>query len=752
MARDVRVNIIGDSRPLERAFSRSSRATKEFAGTLGAVDRGLAKVGAGRAAFIGGFAGAGAAIIAPKVINTLMDAVDAASDLNEQITKNQQVFGASSAAVLKWSETTSKSIGVSRRAALEASGTFGNLFTAIGIGGADAERFSERLVTLAADLASFNNANIDDVLTAIRSGLVGEIEPLRRYGVLLSAARVEQVALAETGKDNVRALTDQEKAHARLSIIFRDSTKAQGDFARTSGGLANQQRILKAQVSDLQANLGRLLLPAMVKVTGALVDATGGALKLIDGLERLGRVKIPPIHIPFMFDFPGGSIVGTIGNLTKGFFENLPMNRAILELVDRIKEQFDTEAAGATPGLANAFRTSIETMTQNALDSAVGSAKQPTVKKPPKGFGTGLTPADLFGPLVKDIPAALQEALLDAQNRGAGPREIRAILERQRDSLLNALDDPRLKRKGRIEIKQKVKAVNDAIAAVNAQIAQIGTDAAAKRQAAVDKATQAAKDAAAKQRAGFDELMANLGLQVDAAAATRGFADDLRRNTQLQNAIKAQIKVEGRTAELAGQLAQARRDRSTILANQLQARQFRAIGLSASGDEILPTIANLRKQFEQLSKNVVGQDVPQKLLNRLKLVGKALSGGIKNATPETLKAIRDLFNDIRSTFNQEANKGLGNQVRIQLSDKILTALGFGQDPDVIRKLARARSVGAPPLPATVGAPAAQGMTINGPITVVADDPDAFLRQLQKKAGRTTATARGRFPGRSLGLG
>ena len=103
---------------------------------------------------------------------------------------------------------------------------------------------SKQLTELGADLASFYNTDVSSALDALRSGLVGESEPLRKYGVRLSEVRVQQQALIESGKDNVKNLTELEKTHARITLITKDSTLAQGDFGRTSETAANQIKIL----------------------------------------------------------------------------------------------------------------------------------------------------------------------------------------------------------------------------------------------------------------------------------------------------------------------------------------------------------------------------------------------------------------------------------------------------------------------------------------------------------------------------
>lgn len=274
--RKLEVQIVGDSKSLERAFTRSSAAATGFNRNITTTGRSVDKVAGGLGSlqkqFVGGIA-IGAVAAGIKNLS------DSASDLNEQISKSQQVFGASSREIEDWAKTTAESFGISRTEALAATGTFGNLFNTVGIVGRRAGKMSEALVQLAADLASFNNASPTDTLDAIRSGLIGEAEPLRRYGVLLSEARVQQRALADTGKDTASSLTQQEKALARYEIILGDTKKAQGDFGRTSGELANQQRIMRARFADTSAELGGRLLPIMLKVTE-------GANRLLSAFDK----------------------------------------------------------------------------------------------------------------------------------------------------------------------------------------------------------------------------------------------------------------------------------------------------------------------------------------------------------------------------------------------------------------------------------------------------------------------------------
>src|SRR5262245_13680739 len=167
-SRKLEVEIIGDASSLNRALGSAGKSS----GTLGARLGGLAK-----AAGLAGVAlGAAAAVGIKK-------SIDAASNLSEQINKANVVFGKNGQEVARWSSGLAASFGLSQRAALEAAGTYGNMLAPMGFSRKEAAKMSKQFVELAADMASFNNASPAETLDALRAGLAGETEPLRRFGV-----------------------------------------------------------------------------------------------------------------------------------------------------------------------------------------------------------------------------------------------------------------------------------------------------------------------------------------------------------------------------------------------------------------------------------------------------------------------------------------------------------------------------------------------------------------------------------------
>jgi hypothetical protein len=210
-----------------------------------------------------------------------LKAISAASDLDESISATRQIFGDASDAVLKFADDAALAFGQSKQEALDGALVFGTFGKAAGLAGDDLSGFTNGLLGLSSDIASFRNATPQEAIEAIGAALRGESEPLRRFGVLLDDATLKAEALELGIYDGSGALTQQQKILAAESAIYKQTADAQGDFARTSGGLANQQRILRARLDNVTAQLGVQLLPVALKVANFFADT------FIPGVESL---------------------------------------------------------------------------------------------------------------------------------------------------------------------------------------------------------------------------------------------------------------------------------------------------------------------------------------------------------------------------------------------------------------------------------------------------------------------------------
>lgn len=212
-----------------------------------------------------------------------------ASDLNEVTSKSRVLFGEASEGVEKFAEGAARSLGQSKAAALEAATTFANLGRATGLGGEALATFSEDLVTLSGDLASFNNTSPEEAVMALGAALRGESEPIRAYGVMLDDATLKQRALSMGLIDTTTGtLPPAIKMQAAYAEIMAQTSAAQGDFARTADGAANQQRILKAEIKNLADGIGVGLLPAF----NAVVKGASGVVGKLNELSPAAKSAI----------------------------------------------------------------------------------------------------------------------------------------------------------------------------------------------------------------------------------------------------------------------------------------------------------------------------------------------------------------------------------------------------------------------------------------------------------------------------
>jgi hypothetical protein len=210
----------------------------------------------------------------------------------KQLQKIGVIFGDTAGEIDKFASTAARNLGQSKQQALDAAANFAIFGKAAGLSGAALVDFSVDFVALASDLASFNNTTPEDAINAIGSALRGEAEPLRRYGVLLNDATLKAAALELGIYNGTGALTAQQKVLAAQQVILEQTNLAQGDFARTSDGLANSQRQIAASVEDTKAQLGEALLPVMLKLS-EFVEKTlvPNFSSFIDGLTGRDGLK-----------------------------------------------------------------------------------------------------------------------------------------------------------------------------------------------------------------------------------------------------------------------------------------------------------------------------------------------------------------------------------------------------------------------------------------------------------------------------
>ncbi len=175
-------------------------------------------------------------------------------------------FGSMAAAARAWSTEVSNALGLNEFELRRTSGTLYTMFDAMGVSEQAAYEMSTSMVELSADMASFFNLNPDQAFEKLRAGITGEAEPLKQLGILVDETTVKQTAMRHGLIQQGEEMSQQQKVLARYVAIMEQTSKAQGDLARTADSPTNQLRAMRAQLEETAAKLGVALIPAFQKV------------------------------------------------------------------------------------------------------------------------------------------------------------------------------------------------------------------------------------------------------------------------------------------------------------------------------------------------------------------------------------------------------------------------------------------------------------------------------------------------------
>jgi len=265
------VELFLDDSELSRGLKKAQKRMQGFGQTLSKI-------------------GVGAVGLGASVAGAFVPSIKAAADFENTLTKFDTVFADNAKTVREWGKNFGKEIGRSENQILSFLANTQDLLVPLGFERGDAENMSKQITKLSVDLAAFNGFADADSLRDLNSALTGSGEVMKKYGVQLNAAAVQQELLNQ-GFDP-SAATEQQKVMARLNIILACTTDAQGAAARMSNTFTERMKRLKAQMSDVAVTIGQTLLPIitpLVEQAGEFVQQT-----LVPWIDR-NKELIPTI-------------------------------------------------------------------------------------------------------------------------------------------------------------------------------------------------------------------------------------------------------------------------------------------------------------------------------------------------------------------------------------------------------------------------------------------------------------------------
>ena len=257
-----------------------------------------------------------------------------AADAEESENLFTVAFGNMGDSVRAWSDDLANALGLNRFEVRKMASVFVAMFKSLGFSEGVAADMSMRLTELTNDLASFFNLPIDVAFQKLQAGITGEIEPLKRLGILVDEATVKQFAytngIAKSGKE----LTQMQKVQARFGAIQKQTTLAQGDLARTLDSTTNVFRTIKNIIKEMAVDLGMALNPAVNRLGQLFRDFL---------LENKGRFREWAEDV-------GNRLSGLLDDIEFWFNNN---KQAINDWWEYAKEKFNIFKNETLPALKN---------------------------------------------------------------------------------------------------------------------------------------------------------------------------------------------------------------------------------------------------------------------------------------------------------------------------------------------------------------------------------------------------------------
>lgn len=386
-----------------------NKGTKSITNSLGGLRSALGKVAAAAAA----------AFSVKKLVDFGKSAVDVASDLQEVQNVVDTAFGDMAYKMEEFANTAVEQFGISRLTAKQTGSTFMAMASGMGVASDAASDMSVALTGLSADMASFYNVDQDVASTALKSVFTGETETLKQFGIVMTQANLEAFALEQGITKSYQAMTQAEKVQLRYAYVMRSTALAQGDFAKTSDGWANQTRILSEKWKEFSATVGtvlmNVLLPAVRTLNNAMTSLISCTQKAADALSSVFGISEQTSTAAGQLVDSSGAAADNYASMAESAEEAQKANDRTLASFDKVnKLSGDTSSSEASASMAtNGGSLTANTDTESSVLSVAENKFARFFESLKSSFST------LFVPL-KDAWESSGTQVIDSAKRSFG--------------------------------------------------------------------------------------------------------------------------------------------------------------------------------------------------------------------------------------------------------------------------------------------------------------------------------------------
>lgn len=228
----------------------------------------------------------GIAVSVSGIASAITDCVNLSSEVEEMQNKFDVVFQGMTEDVEQWAQSYADSIGRNSADIKTYLADTQNLLVGMGMQRAEAAELDKQMVTLALDLASFNNLDSDVAVDAMTKALMGETEAAKTLGAVLNDNTRAQAMNTLGLQGSFDALDEATKMQVNYQAILNQSKDAIGDCERSMGSYQSTLRTFQSKLKELKIIIGQFFMPMFQKV---LNFGTKGIVSLRNIVQRINE-------------------------------------------------------------------------------------------------------------------------------------------------------------------------------------------------------------------------------------------------------------------------------------------------------------------------------------------------------------------------------------------------------------------------------------------------------------------------------
>lgn len=326
-----------------------NKGTKNVSNSLQTLKSSLASVGKAAAA----------AFSVAKLVQFGKQAVELASDIQEVQNVVDVAFGEEMKGKMEaFADTAIETYGISKLTAKQTGSTYMAMASGMGLAKDSASDMAVALTGLSADMASFYNVKQDVASTALKSVFTGETETLKQFGIVMTEANLKAFALSQGITKDIDQMSQAEKVTLRYNYVMAQTALAQGDFARTSDGWANQTRMLSEKWKEFSSIIGQALMNTLLPAVRALNSLMSQLIQFAEqAYQSLAKVFGWETQSSETANGTAAAIAASVQNqdeLTEATKKTKKAAQDNLQSFDKINKLSNTDSkSSSSSGLAN---------------------------------------------------------------------------------------------------------------------------------------------------------------------------------------------------------------------------------------------------------------------------------------------------------------------------------------------------------------------------------------------------------------